>query len=81
MDEEGMEKTPNSLIHIGSPIPFDTDEFLVNLEKLMHAAYENDENIVSLVAQIVTTYHPDQGGAGNKDAMFQKLHREAVGEH
>ena len=81
MDEEGMEKTPNSLIHIGSPIPFDTDEFLVNLEKLMYAAYENDENIVSLVAQIVTTYHPDQGGAGNKDAMFQKLHREAVGEH
>jgi len=81
MDEEGMEKTPNSLIHIGCPIPFDTDKFLVDLEKLMHAAYENDEDIVSLVANIVTTYHPDQGGSGNKDATFQKLHKEAVGAH
>ena len=81
MDEEGLKKTPNSLIHIGCPIPFDTDKFLIDLEDLMHAAYENDENIVSLVAKIVTTYHPDQGGAGNKDATFQKLHKEAVGAH
>ena len=81
MDEEGLKKTPNSLIHIGCPVPFDTDKFLIDLEDLMHAAYENDENIVSLVAKIVTTYHPDQGGAGNKDATFQKLHKEAVGAH
>ncbi len=81
MDEEGMQKTPNSLIHIGSPIPFDTDKFLVDLEKLMHAAYENDSDIVSMVAQIVTTYHPDQGGAGKKDEIFKKLHQEAVGTH
>ncbi len=79
MDEEGMQKTPNSLIHIGSPIPFDTDQFLEDLEKLMYAAYENDDNIVSMVADIVTTYHPDQGGAGKKDETFQKLHKEAVG--
>ena len=81
MDEEGMQKTPNSLIHIGSPIPFDTDQFLVDLEKLMYAAYENDDDIVSMVAEIVTTYHPDQGGSGNKDTTFQKLHKEAVGTH
>ena len=81
MDEEGMQKTPNSLIHIGCPIPFDTDQFLVDLEKLMYAAYENDADIVSMVAQIVTTYHPDQGGAGKKDETFQKLHKEAVGTH
>ena len=81
MDEEGMQKTPNSLIHIGCPIPFDTDQFLVDLEKLMHAAYENDADIVSMVAQIVSTYHPDQGGAGKKDDTFQKLHKEAVGTH
>ena len=79
MDEEGMQKTANSLIHIGNPIPFDTDQFLVDLEKLMHAAYENDPEIISMVAQIVSTYHPDLGGAGNKDdAVFQKLHQEAV---
>lgn len=81
MDEEGMQKTPNSLIHIGSPIPFDTDQFLVDLEKLMYAAYDNHEDIVSMVAKIVHTYHPDQGGAGKKDETFDKLHKEAVGTH
>ena len=81
MDEEGLGKTPNSLIHIGCPIPFDTDKFLVDLAKLMHAAYENDDNIVSMVAEIVSTYHPDRGGSGQKDEMFQKLHQEAVGTH
>ncbi len=79
MDEEGMQKTANSLIHIGNPIPFDTDQFLVDLEKLMHAAYENDDDIVSMVAGIVSTYHPDRGGADRKDEMFNKLHQEAVG--
>ena len=81
MDEEGLEKTPNSLIHIGSPIPFDTDKFLKDLENLMYAAYENDENIVFMVAEIVSTYHPDQGGAGQKDETFNKLYQETVGTH
>ncbi len=79
MDEEGMEKTPNSLIHIGCPIPFDTDQFLVDLEKLMIAAYRNDKNIIEKVADMVHTYHPDQGGAGKKDDMFDKLFKETVG--
>ena len=79
MDEEGMEKTPNSLIHIGSPIPFDTDKFLVDLEKLMLAAYDNDSDIASMVAEMVPTYHPEQVGA--KSETFRKLHKEAVGTH
>ncbi len=79
MNEEGMKKTANSLIHIGCPIPFDTDQFLVDLERLMHAAYSNDKNIITMVAEIVHTYHPDRGGAGKKDETFNKLHKEAVG--
>ncbi len=79
MDEEGMQKTANSLIHIGSPIPFDSDKFLADLERLMNAAYKNDKNVVSMVAQMVPTYHPEQGGAGKKDEIFDKLHKQAVG--
>ena len=79
MDEEGMGKTPSSLIHIGCPIPFDTEKFLLDLEKLMRAAYNNDSDIVSMVANMVPTFHPDQ--VGEKDAAFQKLHKEAVGSH
>jgi len=58
MAEEGLKQTQNKLIHIGCPIPFDIDEFLVNLEKLMDMSYKNDENIRDLVEKVVTTYHP-----------------------
>ena len=58
MAEEGLKTTPNKLIHIGCPIPFDSDEFLKQLTVLMERAYENDENIRTLVQEIVTTYHP-----------------------
>ena len=58
MAEEGLKKTENDLIHIGCPIPFDTDEFLACLDGLMRAAYNNSRDIKDRVAQIVTTYHP-----------------------
>ncbi len=59
MAEEGLRKTRNEKIHIGCPIPFDTDEFLDSLEPLMDAAYSNREDIRDLVADIVSTYHPE----------------------
>ena len=58
MAEEGLKKTENDLIHIGCPIPFDTDEFLACLDGLMRDAYNNSWDIKDRVAQIVTTYHP-----------------------
>lgn len=56
MAEEGMQRTDNDLIHIGNPIPFDTDEFLNNIKVLMDAAYNNDPDIRSMVARFVSTY-------------------------
>lgn len=58
MAEEGMKRTKNDLIHIGQPIPFDTTEFLHQLEELAETSYENSENIVEMVEEIVTTFHP-----------------------
>ena len=59
MSEEGMRTTPNHLIHIGSPIPFDADEFLHQLQKLMTAAYDGSDDVLrGLVAETVPTYHP-----------------------
>ena len=58
MAEEGLKKTDNELIHIGCPIPFDTDEFLQQLEGLMIAAYNNKKDIRSRVAALVSTYNP-----------------------
>ena len=57
MSEEGLRTTPNQLIHIGCPIPFDEDLFLHQLPTLMEAAYDGkDGNIRQLVAQLVPTY-------------------------
>lgn len=58
MAEEGLERTENELIHIGKPIPFDTKEFLGQLEELAMASYENSEEIVEMVEGVVTTFKP-----------------------
>ena len=79
MAEEGLQTTPNELIHIGNPIPFDVDEFLVQLRQLMEAAYENSEDMVALAARIVPTYHPAPNGENKKDATFEALSRQAAG--
>ncbi len=59
MDEEGMRTTPNKLIHIGRPIPFDCDLFLKQLIELMRASYDGREaEIRTLVSEAVPTYKP-----------------------
>ena len=58
MAEEGIMRTDNELIHIGKPIPFDTEVFFEQLKKLADTCYNNSDHIVELVEQIVTTFHP-----------------------
>ena len=61
MREEGLKRTQSRLIHIGSPVPFDTDVFLEKLERLMAAAYDNDEEeTISIVAELVPSYRPEK---------------------
>ncbi len=79
MAEEGLKTTPNELIHIGNPVYFDMDEFLVQLRQLMEAAYENTGDIVKMVASMVPTYHPAPNGQGKKDATFETLSKQAAG--
>ena len=62
MAEEGLKTTENKLIHIGCPIPFDTDLFLGQLGKLIEIAYRNDERIRAFVENLVPTYHPTYNG-------------------
>ncbi|MBO7761538.1 MAG: polysaccharide biosynthesis protein [Clostridia bacterium] len=59
MSEEGLKTTPNHLIHIGSPIAFDTDDFLSRLPTLAEVAYAgHEEELRSLVSTLVGTYNP-----------------------
>ena len=58
MNEEGMQDTPNKLIHIGKPIEFDMERFEGQLEELYVTANEDGDGIREDVMRIVTTYHP-----------------------
>ena len=58
MNEEGMQDTPNKLIHIGKPIEFDMERFEEQLEELYVAANEDGDGIREDVMRIVGTYHP-----------------------
>ena len=60
MSEEGLQDTPNKLIHIGKPIEFDMDKFEKQLEELYEAANRDAAEIRVMVKSIVTTYHPKE---------------------
>lgn len=60
MDEEGLEMTPNKLIHIGSPLPINVPKFFEQLKKLMQVVYEEDSVCLELVREIVPTYQSEE---------------------
>ena len=88
MSEEGLRTTPNHLIHIGSPIPFDTDTFLEQLQDMMTMAYNGEnEKIRASVAAAVGTYRPagehgseykGEAYAAQMKVMAEKELRETV---
>lgn len=56
MNEEGLQDTPNKLIHIGKPIDFDMDYFVHQLDELYEIANRDSDNIKEVVRMIVPTY-------------------------
>ena len=74
MAEEGLRKTDNDLIHIGMPIPFDTDTFLSSLDELMCIAYANSPDVIQYVEKLVTTFHPEN--VAKKDATYKDQIKE-----
>ena len=57
MDEEGLKKTSNKLIFIGSQIQIDPDSFIDSLTMLRDAAQENNEQVaVEALHKMVPTF-------------------------
>lgn len=56
MDEEGLQDTPNHLIHIGKPIELDEENLFNKLDELYKAAYNETDSMKKLVADLVDTY-------------------------
>lgn len=73
MAEEGLKETESHLIHIGCPIPFDTDEFLKGLQDLITLCYQNSDFISEKVEEIVSTYQPKK-----QKQEFVELERKTV---
>ena len=55
-EEEGLQKTPNNLIFIGKPIPFDENEFFEKLVDLKKTAYEDDPEMKRVVKDLIHSY-------------------------
>jgi FlaA1/EpsC-like NDP-sugar epimerase len=73
MAEEGLRKTPNNLIHIGNPVRFDYDQFLLSIDDLMKQAYANDEGIRESVRKMVATYHDENIDAYELDPKYKRM--------
>ena len=57
MEEEGLQDTPNHMIHIGKPIELDEESFFEDLKELKEEAYEEVDDIRILVKKMVPTYN------------------------
>ncbi len=58
MGEEGLQDTPNQLIHIGRPIEFDAGKLESDLVRLYEVANQDTEKVKALVKEMVPTYRP-----------------------
>lgn len=56
MSEEGLQETPNKLIHIAKPIEMDDEVFEEQLKRLKDMATGETEQIKEMVAEMVDTY-------------------------
>ncbi|MBR3437719.1 MAG: polysaccharide biosynthesis protein [Lachnospiraceae bacterium] len=71
MGEEGLQETPNKLIHIAQPIQMDDEQFAADLEMLDEDSREEDPDIREKIARIIPTYHPDSIGDLRTAAMVK----------
>lgn len=63
MSEEGLQRTANEKIFIGSPIEL-CDDLFTRIEELASCATDNDSRIKLKVASLVSTYRPDMQNEG-----------------
>lgn len=60
MKEEGLQDTPNKLIHIGKPIEFDIELFQQQLKDLYELANLDTDQIGIMVKKLVPTYQQQE---------------------
>ena len=61
MDEEGLQETPNKLIHIGKPIDMDVDRFFDSLSELNIESKKEKADVRVWIKELVPTYEYTPG--------------------
>ena len=61
MDEEGLQETPNKLIHIGKPIEMDADAFFESLKELDIESRKERADVRGWIQTLVPTYEYTPG--------------------
>ena len=72
--EGKCEKTAHNLIYIGSPIAFNEETFLKELEELRACAGVNNVRMMEIIHQLVPTY---SGHAEKNDALAKEEAQQA----
>lgn len=80
MEEEGLQDTPNHMIHIGRPIVMDEDTFIEKLSNLKEAAYQESDDIRALVKELVPTYQYQGTPKKRKTPDIKKESHVQIGE-
>lgn len=62
MGVEGLQETPNKLIHIAEPIEMDDQKFEESIRQLCAAAVKETDDPRPLIEKIIPTYHPGSAG-------------------
>lgn len=63
MNEEGLKKTANKMIYIGTPIDFDAEVFARQLDRLIADAKRESADIREKIREIVPTYRSEESNA------------------
>ncbi len=71
MDEEGLQDTANSMIHIGKPIEIDEMKFFAQLKTLKEESRGETTDVRPLIKQIVPTYNYE-GAVSSSDFTSHK---------
>lgn len=78
MDEEGLEKTENELIHIAKPIEINSERFYQNIKELrVNSRINNTQKVISLIKEIVDTYHSSEEDIKLNKDKFEGLYKES----
>ena len=78
MDEEGLNKTENHLIHIAQPLEFENKKLIDDMEEMSIYASKNEvDKAIEVLTRIVPTYHTPESDLNNNKEKFAELYKES----